>query len=156
MRAPASLLALALMLGVVVSCKLSERLGGDKNSVTVSSLWSDVPPFPGATKTDLQLPWAARLLINATSGGKFSFIAFRTDKSAPEVQEFYSKERMKTAGWTADEKGCTRDTANKQSTICLFSRKEGGKDEALAIVLAQQEKLPETNIFYARVDTTNK
>jgi hypothetical protein len=144
------------MLGVVVSCKLSERLGGDKNSVTVSNLWPDVPPFPGAVKTDLQLPWAARLIMNAMSGGKFNFISFRTDKTAPEVKDFYSKERMKAAGWIADEKGCTGDTGDKnQSIICLFSRRDGGKEEGLAIVLAQQEKLPETNIFYARIDITN-
>lgn len=155
MKASASLLALVLMLGVVVSCKLSERLGGDKNP-SVSALWPDVPPFAGATKTDLQLPWAARLLITATSRGKLNFIAFRTDKTMREVKDFYSKDRMKAAGWIADEKGCQGDTDDKKnhSSVCLFSRRDGGKEEGLAIVVAQDEKLPETNIFYARIDMT--
>ena len=56
MRVTGSLLALALVLGVGISCKLAERLGGDKNTGTVSTLWSDVPPFEGATKADLEIP----------------------------------------------------------------------------------------------------
>jgi hypothetical protein len=155
MKASASLLALVLMLGVAISCKLSERLGSDKNTV-VNSLWPDVPPFAGATKTDLQLPWAARLIIGATSRGKLNFIAFRTDKTMQEVKDFYSKDRMKAAGWTVDEKGWMGDAESKKndSTVCLFSRRDGGKEEGLAIALVQDEKLPETNIFYARIDLT--
>ena len=52
MRLSASLLALVLLLAVALSCNLAERLGGNDESVMVTSLWPDVPPFPGATKTD--------------------------------------------------------------------------------------------------------
>src|SRR5262245_54912369 len=110
MRTLTSLLVIILIFGVVVSCKLSERLMGDKNAGTVSALWPDVPPFAGATKTDMDIPLGARLLIRTMSRGKLNFISFRTDKTAQDVKDFYSKERMKTAGWTADEKGCTGDT----------------------------------------------
>jgi hypothetical protein len=63
---------------------------------------------------------------------------------------------MKAAGWTPNDKGCIGDTEDSKNhgAICIFSRKGGGKEEGLAIVVAQDEKLPETNIFYARVDTT--
>jgi hypothetical protein len=63
---------------------------------------------------------------------------------------------MKAAGWTADEKGCTGDTEDSKNhgAVCIFTRKDGGKEEGLAIIVAQDEKLPETNIFYARIDTT--
>jgi len=157
MKASASLLALILILGVVISCKLSERLAGDKNSGTVSELWSDVPPFQGATKADLEIPLGVRLLIRGMSQGKVNFISFRTDKSAQEVKDFYSNDRMKAAGWNANDKGCTGDTDDSKNhgAVCLFSRKGGGKEEGLAIFVAQDEKLPETNIFYARIDTTN-
>ena len=157
MKASASLLALILVLGVVISCKLSERLAGDKNSGTVSELWSDVPPFQGATKADLEIPLGVRLLIRGMSQGKVNFISFRTDKSAQEVKDFYSNDRMKAAGWNANDKGCTGDTDDSKNhgAVCLFSRKGGGKEEGLAIFVAQDEKLPETNIFYARIDTTN-
>lgn len=157
MRTSASLLGLILMFGVVVSCKLSERLMGDKNAGTVSNLWTDVPPFAGATKTDMEIPLGARLLIRTMFQGKINFISFRTDKPAQQVKDFYSKERMKAAGWNADEKGCTGDTEDSKNhgAVCLYEKKEAGKDEGLAIIVAQDEKLPDTNIFYARIDLTN-
>ena len=157
MKATASILALTLMLGVAISCKLTERLAGDKNAGTVSALWSDVPPFTGATKADLEIPLGARLMIRAMMHGKINFISFTTDKPAQEVKDFYSNNRMKAAGWTADDKGCVGDMEDQKNhgAICVFSRKDGDKQEGLAIVIAQDEKLPETNIFYARIDTTN-
>ena len=156
MRASAFLLALALIVGVAISCKLSERLAGDKNAGTVSELWADVPPFQGATKADLEIPLGMRLLIRGMTQGKVNFISFRTDKSAQEVKDFYSVERMKAVGWIANDKGCTGDTEDttNHGAICLFSRKDAGKEENLAILVAQDEKHPDTNIFYARIDTT--
>jgi hypothetical protein len=156
MKALASILAVTLMFAVVISCKLSERLAGDKNAGTVSALWPDVPPFAGATKADLEIPLGARLMIRAMMRGKINFISFKTDKPAQEVKDFYSMARMKAAGWTADDKGCTGDMEDTKNhgAVCVFSRKDGDKQEGLAIVIAQDEKLPETNIFYARIDTT--
>ena len=158
MRASASLLALALIFGVAISCRLSERLAGDKNAGTVSQLWPDVPPLEGATKADLEIPLGVRLMIRTMAQGKVNFISFRTSKTAQEVKDFYSNDRMKAAGWLANDKGCTGDTEDTKNhgAMCLFSRKDQGKEEALAIIVAQDEKLPETNIFYARIDTTQK
>jgi hypothetical protein len=158
MRAPAALLALALIFGMAVSCRLSERLAGDKNAGTVSQLWPDVPPLEGATKADLEIPLGVRLMIRTMAQGKVNFISFRTSKTAQEVKDFYSNDRMKAAGWLANDKGCTGDTEDTKNhgAICLFSRKDQGKEEALAIIVAQDEKLPETNIFYARIDTTQR
>ena len=157
MRTSASLLALVLLLGVGLSCKLSERLMGDKHAGTVSALWPDVPPFAGPTKTDVEIPLGARLLIRTMFQGKLNFISFRTDKTAQEVKDFYSEARMKAAGWNADKKGCNGDTEDSKNhgAVCLYEKKEGGKDEGLAIIVAQDEKLPDTNIFYARIDLTN-
>jgi hypothetical protein len=133
-----------------------ETLSGSGKAGTVSALWPDVPPVPGATKTDLALPLGARLMIRAAMQGKVSFIAFTTDKSAQEVQDFYNKERMKSAGWVASEQGCVGDTEDQKSqgAVCFFSRQEGKKKEGLAIVLAQDEKSKQTDIFYARIDLT--
>jgi hypothetical protein len=157
MKASASLLALILIFGVAISCKLSEKLAGGKNAGTVSELWPDVPPFQGATKAEIEIPLGMRLLIRGMTQGKVNFISFRTDKPAQEVKDFYSVDRMKAAGWIANDKGCTGDTEDTKNhgAICLFSKKNNGKDEALAIIVAQDEKQPDTNIFYARVDATN-
>src|SRR5829696_6551906 len=126
MRASASILALTLILGVALSCKLSERLAGDKNAGTVNALWADVPPFQGATKSDLEIPLGARLMIRGMMQGKVNFISFRTEKSAQEVKDFYSKDRMKAAGWTANDKGCIGDTddAKNHGALCLYARKD--------------------------------
>ena len=156
MRTSTSILALILVVAVAISCRLVENLGGGPKAGTVSSLWPDVPPLAGATKADLEIPLGARLMIRAMMQGKINFIAFTTDQSAPDVQAFYSNERMKAAGWTPSEKGCIGDTEDKDNhgAVCLFKRKDGKKEEGLAIVLAQDEKTKKTEIFYARIDLT--
>ena len=156
MRGSTSILALILVLAVAVSCRFAETLAGDPKAGTVSSLWPDVPPLASATKADLEIPLGARLAIRAMMQGKINFIAFTTDQSAQEVQDFYSNERMKTAGWTPSDKGCVGDTEDKEShgAVCLFKRKDGSKQEGLAIVVAHDEKTKKTEIFYARIDMT--
>jgi hypothetical protein len=145
--------AVLLIVFVVSACRMIETLSGNPSAGTVSTLWPDVPPFEGATKADLEIPLGARLLIRAAMQGQINFIAFKTNKSAQEVQDFYDKERMKTAGWTPSEKGCIADTEDQKSqgAVCLFSRQSADKQEGLAIVIAQDEKTRETQIFYARV-----
>ena len=156
MKAVTPILALTLLLAVGISCRLAERLTGDPKAGSVSTLWPDVPPLEGATKADLEIPLGARLALRAVMQGKINFIAFTTDQSAADVQAFYSKERMKAAGWTPNDKGCIGDTEDKDNhgAICLFERKDGNKDEGLAIVLDQDEKAKKTEVFYARIDLT--
>ena len=138
------------------SCRMVDALTGNSKAGTVSALWSDVPPVSGATRTDLALPLGARLMIRTAMQGKVSFIAFTTEKSAQEVQDFYTKERMKSAGWVAGEQGCISDTEDQKSqgAVCLFNRQDRKKKEGLAIVLGQDEKSKQTDIFYVRIDLT--
>ena len=156
MRPATPIVALILVLAVGLSCRLAERLTGDPKAGTVSSLWPDVPPLEGATKADLEIPLGARLALRAMMQGKINFIAFTSDRSATDVQAFYSKERMRAAGWTPNEKGCIGDTEDKANhgAICFFERKDGNKEEGLAIVVAQDAKTNKTEIFYARIDLT--
>jgi hypothetical protein len=157
MRSSTSLLALFLILAVAISCRLVENLAGGPKAGTVSSLWPDVPPLAGAAKADLEIPLGARLMIRAMMQGKINFIAFTTDQSAPDVQAFYSNDRMKAAGWTPSDKGCIGDTdedKDNHGAVCLYKRKDGNKEEGLAIILAQDEKTKKTEIFYARIDLT--
>jgi hypothetical protein len=135
---------------------MAERFTGDPKAGTVSTLWSDVPPLAGATKADLEIPLGARLAIRAMMQGKINFIAFTTDQKPQEVQDFYSKERMKAAGWTASEKGCVGDSEDEEShgAVCLFNRKDKDKQEGLAIVVGLDDKTKKTEIFYVRIDMT--
>ena len=150
-----TILVLLLAVTACSSCRMIDTLTGSGKAGTVNSLWPDVPPIAGATKADLALPLGARLAIRAAMQGKVSFIAFSTEKTPQEVQDFYTKERMKSAGWTA-ERGCISDTEDKESqgAVCLFDHQSGSKKEGLAIVLAQDEKSKQTDIFYARIDLT--
>ena len=154
MRAVSPILALILVLAVAFACKFAETFTGDPKAGTVSTLWSDVPPLPGATKADLELPLGARLAIRAVMQGKISFIAFNTDQSAKEVQTFYSNDRMKASGWTPSDKGCVSDSEDEEShgAVCLFKRKTGTLEEGLAIVLGYDEKTKKTGVFYVRIE----
>jgi hypothetical protein len=147
-----------ILLIVIVgcSCRMVDSLTGNGKAGTVNDLWSDVPPFSGAVKTDLALPLGARLMIRAAMQGKVSFIAFNTDKSPQEVENFYTRERMKSAGWVASQQGCIGDTEDQktQGAVCFFNRQTGDRKEGLAIVLAQDKKSKQTDIFYARIDLT--
>lgn len=139
-----------------VSCRMIDTLGGNEKAGTVDQLWADVPAFEGAAKADLAIPLGARLVIRAAMQGRISFIAFTTSRSAREVQDFYNIERMKSAGWVSSQEGCISDTeeSDSQGALCLFIRKDGSKEEGLAIILAQDEKSRQTDIFYARIDLT--
>lgn len=156
-RKSTALVALLLLLGVVVSCRMVESLTGSEKAGTVNNLWPDVPPFAGATKADLALPLGARLVMRAAMQGKVSFIAFTTPASAQEVKDFYGPDLMKPAGWKPNEKGCVGDTEDEKSqgAVCFFQRQDGAKKEGLAIIVAEDEKTKQTNIFYARIDLTD-
>ena len=119
-------------------------------------LWPDVPPFAGATKADLAIPLGARLVLRAAMRGKINFIAFTTTRSAQDVKDFYTADLIKSAGWTPNDKGCIGDTEDEknQGAVCLFERKDGEKKEGLAIIVAEDQKTKQTNIFYARFDMT--
>ena len=49
-RKSTAILALLLLFGAVVSCRMVESLTGGEKAGTVTALWPDVPPFAGATK----------------------------------------------------------------------------------------------------------
>ena len=155
-RKSTAIFALLLLLGAVVSCRMVESLTSGEKAGTVSSLWPDVPPFPDATKANLEIPLGMRLIMRAAMQGKINFIAFTTTKSAQDVKDFYSPGQMKSAGWTPSEKGCIGDTEDEKSegAVCFFQRQDGEKKEGLAIIVAEDKKTKQTNIFYARIDMT--
>lgn len=148
------ILTCLLILSVGLSCQMVDTLTGSESAGTVDRLWTDVPAFEGATKTDMAIPLAARLIIQAAMQGKINFIAFTTNSAPQEVQNFYTKERMAAAGWTASEEGCVGSAQDQssQAAACFFNRKDGAKEEGLAIIVTRDEQTKQTQIFYARID----
>ena len=153
MRLSASILALALLLAVALSCNLAERLGDDKG-VVVDSLWPDVPPFPGATKSDIKLPLPMRIILGRMKG-KIAFITFRTDRSEQEVKDFYSGKSMTDAGWIRMDASCFRDTKDRQTgdAMCHFTK--GGPKQEMVAIMVQPESAG-TMIFYTRIDMSQQ
>ncbi len=158
MKSRNTFLICLMVLTLCVSCRLVDSLTKNESAGTVENLWSDVPALSGATKSEMTVPLGVRLMIRAAMHGKVNFIAFTTDKKPQEVQDFYSAERMNNAGWKADEKGCYGDTEGKESAgaMCFFTRRDNSKEEGLAIVLAEDKKSGQTDIFYARIDMTDE
>lgn len=151
-----TVLLCVLAFTICSSCRMAEVLAGNERAGTVDNLWSDVPPIAGAKKADLAIPLAARLLIRTMMQGKVNFIAFTSDRTARQVQDFYTNERMQAAGWTPAEQGCVGDTESRDGLggTCLFTRKSAGKEEGLAIIVAEDPETSQTHIFYARIDVT--
>lgn len=154
MSARTALLLCLMAVFVCQSCRMADVLVGNERAGTVDQLWPDIPPVAGARKADLAIPLAARLIIRTLTAGRMNFIAFTTDRTAQEVKDFYSKERMKAAGWVAGEQGCVGDTDSgaSQGAVCFFIRPNDLRENALAIVVAEDAERGETHIFYARFD----
>jgi hypothetical protein len=153
--------ALALLVGMLLftsACNMVSSLLSGRSSGTVGELWADVPPVPGASKADMEMPLAARLAIQAMLQGRMDFIAYTTDQTPTQVQAIYSQEAMAAQGWNVDDvPGCVGDTsAEDMGGICFFGKREGDRDYGLAIVVAVDEDTRQTNIFYARIDLTEE
>ncbi|MGC8879311.1 MAG: hypothetical protein ACP5R2_08805 [Anaerolineae bacterium] len=155
-----NLLALSLALLVLVAaCNLTSLIPGGGSAGTVSTLWSDVPPFTGATRENIDLPLPARIALQAMLRGQMEFIVYTTPQPVQAVKDFYTKERMAASGWDANESGgceiATSGESQSQSPVqdmCLFSKREGNREIGLVILLIRDDKAAKTQIFYARVN----
>ena len=157
-------LLVVLILSTMACGSVNTLMGMGKSAGTVANLWSDVPPLEGAKKANLDIPLAARLVMQtmmksmSQEGGSMDFIAFTTSKTPAEVQSFYTKERMAAAGWKGEEAtGCTGEEtggAANLGSLCLFTKRDGAKQVGLAIIVAQDDTSKQTNVFYARFSVT--
>lgn len=152
-------MVLGLLVGALIftsACGMISSLLGGKSSGTVNELWTDVPRMDGMTKTDMEMPLAARLGLQAVLQGRMDFIAYTTDATPQEVVEYYNNERMAGQNWLAgDGAGCLGDAESaEEGGLCFFNKTTGEKSEVLGIVAAKDEESGKTAIFFARVDTT--
>ena len=156
MKSKIAVLMCLIALLMCQSCRMLDVLAGNQKAGTVDRLWSDVPPVQGAEKADLAIPLAARLIVRTLMQGKVNFIAFTAPGHAQEVQDFYSDERMKAAGWTPTN-GCVADTDTKpsQGAVCTFIRPNDENQNGLIIVIAEDAEKKQTQIFYLRFDVAS-
>ena len=143
---------------------LGSLLNNTSGAGNVTTLWPDVPPLEGATKANLEMPLAFRLMIQAAFKGGLDYIAYTTTQTPAAVESFYSVERMQTDGWQAvdlegkqaSQQNCVSDQSGASSTgaVCLFGKKENGNDIILAIVVAEDEQTKQADVFYARINAS--
>ncbi|HET9224733.1 MAG TPA: hypothetical protein VFO07_19630 [Roseiflexaceae bacterium] len=156
------LLCAALLLAN--ACGMADSLMGNRSGGTVSSLWSDVPPIDGASKAEISMPLAFRLMLQGAFKGGLDYIAYTTNKTPDEVRGFYTFERMQANGWNAadmsgnqqEQLSCIGDKSDGGSAgaICLFAKQEGKQKPLLAIIVAHNEQTKQTEIFYTRIDVS--
>lgn len=161
---------LALTAFVVSGCGLAGNLLGGNKGGTVSTLWSDVPAMPNATKADINIPPLANLIIQGfvqaanaqnsdsdTKLDKFDFIGYQTAGSPQAVSDFYTVDAMKAAGWdSADMPGCqVGEGQGAAGGFCAFGKKDAsGKQTVLLIMPVQDDAGKPTQIFYVRFEGT--
>ncbi len=164
MKTVQKLMVVVTMLSLMGCGMLNSLLDNTSTTGTVSSLWSDVPPLQGAAKTNLEMPLAFRLMIQAAFRGGIDYIAYTTKQSPDEVRNFYSVERMKSSGWQAADlegnqggpQSCVGDQqgAGSSGELCVFAKQDGNKEILLAIVVAEDAQTKQADVFYARIDAS--
>ena len=123
-------------------------------------LWSDVPKMDRLDRSEEGLPLTARLAVQAMFQGDIDYLAFTTTQTPTDVQAFYTVDRMNSAGWEGDEMGCVGEGSAEMAgatgvgAVCFFTKQEGDKSWALAIVAAPHEGSTNTDVFFARVDVS--
>jgi uncharacterized protein YceK len=163
-------LCLCLAIALLTSgCGLiGNALGG--KPAAANALWADVPAMPGLTKSELELPLPARLIIqgivktaaNAEGGDmrldQAEAIAFEYAQSPADVGAFYALDKMQAAGWNLkDQSGCgiTPVEATGMS-LCMFGRTDGAKNTILIIAALKDKDQQNTpaQVFFLRMAGT--
>lgn len=166
----ATVLFLALLLSATSCRRIISKFTEDKNLKKVADLWGDVPRMDGLTSSEEELPVFVHLLIRTALNNLYrlnkegedktpatgDWAAFTTPKTADDVKNFYSYERMSTAGsWDKSDKSTCLD--GKQygfsGVACFFKKTANNRGIGLMIVASQDEAKKQTSVFFVRVET---
>lgn len=160
----------ALLLFIVLSCGLADRItGGDQGFERATELWSDVPKMDGLNPSEMEMPFAIKVVIRTVLNNLWrlndegedktpvegDWIAFTSAKTPVEVQSFYTNDRMTTFGnWEASKKSTCVDGKDNgfDGAFCVFEKVANGKTINLAIVAIKDESTKQTNVFFLRVE----
>ena len=171
MNKVSAVLALVVLCFAAFGCKsIAERFTGSEQLNRTETFWSDVPPMSGFEMSNIDLPWAAKLVMRTSLNNLWRFNKEGEDKtpvqgdwaafvgrgSPTDVQNFYNKERMASFGkWEAGkETNCFggKDNGAENGIICVYKKTENNKEILLAIFAGQGDDKQETNVFYLRLE----
>jgi hypothetical protein len=155
----------------VASCRMVKTLtGGDQNLKKVNDLWSDVPRMEGLASSEAELPTYVKLLMRTALNNLYrlnkenedrtpttgDWAVFSTNKSADDVKNFYTNDRMTSFGGWEASKNSTCLNGNQygfSGVACVFKKEANNRGIGLLIVAAHDEKKKESNVFFVRVET---
>ena len=163
-----------LLIPAILACGLTNTVtdavtGGDTFK-PAAQLWSDVPPMPGLTPSELEdVPLPVKLLMRTvlanlgqdptdqTQRG-IDWISFDYAGAPADVSNFYTAELMTANGWETDStSSCGSGSATgvaASGTFCAFQKTEGGMQKMLAIIATQEDTSKPTGVFFLRLEGT--
>ena len=163
-------LLLPLLLSITSCSRIINKFTEDKNLTKVGDLWPDVPKMDGLTSSEAELPVYIHLLMRTMlnnlyrlnkegedkTPAKGDWAVFTTTKSADDVKNFYSNERMTSFGqWDASQKSTCLDGKQHgfSGVACVFGKTVNNRGNGLLIVASQDEAKKQTNVFFVRVES---
>jgi hypothetical protein len=168
------LMSLALLLALVLGCRtISTLTGSDTNLKKVGDLWSDVPRMDGLVSSEADMPMFIKILMRTALNNLYrlnsnnedktpatgDWAVFTTIKTADDVKNFYTNERMTTFGnWDANKNSTCLDGKEQgfSGAMCVFGKTVNNKFIGLMIFATPDEKKKDTNIFFVRVEREEK
>jgi hypothetical protein len=164
-RSLSSVLLAAVTLSVIGCGKIIPLGGNDKTLKATSELWSDVPKMDGLAQSNLEPPLYVKVLmrtaLNQIAGGgghdTGDWVVFDTSKTADDVKNFYTNDRMAATGWEKSDKStCVSGSqfgAPQVGMVCLYVKHAGDKDIGLMIIPAKAETAGQINVWFVRVES---
>jgi hypothetical protein len=164
---------LVLVVPLLLACgglSLSNLVGGGDSYTAASDLWSDVPRMDGLTPSQAEeLPLPIKLVLRTVIGnlgklngpgedqttGNVDWISLNTSATPDDVMNFYTSERMASAGWDQNsDSSCisgSEQGAPQIGAVCLFAKTENGTGTYLAILATQDDTTKQTSVFFLRL-----
>lgn len=169
----AVLMLASLACGLVdtaLNAGLNAATGGNSGMTAVTQLWNDVPRMDGMTPSTADIPAPLKLVMRTVIGnlgllnaqgedrttGNIDWVAFTTNKTPNDVQNYYTTARMASGGWKATDQGACFNGGEKGiatiGLVCPFMKQQGGKETGLAIIAVQDNQTSPTSVFFLRLE----
>ena len=161
-----------LLIPAILACGLTNTVtdavtGGDTFK-PAAQLWSDVPPMPGLTPSEMEdVPLPIKLLMrtvlanlgqdaNALGSRSIDWISYDLAGTPADVSNFYTSDMMSANGWEADSStSCANGSAtglSESGVFCAFKKTENGTDKMLAVIATQEDTSKPTGVFFLRLE----
>ncbi|MCS6874970.1 MAG: hypothetical protein RML33_00450 [Acidobacteriota bacterium] len=171
-----TMIALLLFFLVFLGCgyileKVEKTIVGDMPMKKASQLWKDVPQIEGAKPIQMEDPplpvkIAIGLMLKQSGhleeGEKIEWIAFETERSAQEIKQIYSAEKMRNFGnWLSDLKdmepcqfiqNTAQQQGDSQALGCSFEKEDNGIKSYLIVFSTKPETEKNNLVFYLRAE----